>query len=242
MTSSALPAGDGLRDPAHRSVVGPALSTVLQRLQQAPADFVLEPGTAPDATALVVDILDLMAPGPQRSARELTEIRRFFNGPDLQVADLRSRAGLLTAWVLLDPAVHDAPALVDAGWAVTVEDVSNAPDPSRIRLWRSAAVTRWALTTIVRVSTVLAPVLDPSLWTSSNASREEAARAIVRAGGMHPAYETEHGAEARWQSVSTAIQQQVIAEIAVEARRAEILAAALRSKAAKEAAAQISHV
>lgn len=242
MTSSQHPAGDGLRDPAHRSVVGPALSTVLQRLQQAPADFVLEPGTAPDATALVADVLDLMAPGPQHSARELTEVRRFFSGPDRQVADLRSRAGLLTAWVLLDPALHDAPALVDAAWAVTAEDASNAPDPARIRLWRSAALTRWTLTTIVRVSTVLAPVLDPSVWTSTNASREETARAILRAGGMHPAYETEQGAQARWQSVSTAIQQQVIAEIAVEARRAEILAAELRSRAAKEAAAQVSHV
>lgn len=242
MSPFALSPIDELLVPDHISVPGPALSTVLQRLQRAPADLVLAPGTVIDAAALVADAIDQMtagldAPWPQHSAAEMADIQEFFAGPygGSASASPRSRSAALTVWVLVDPAVHAAPALVQDSWTI----------PARVdgeRWSQSAAVARWATITIMKVASGLAPIVDPSTWTATNASREEAARAILRAGGMHPAYETAAGAEARWQSVSTLIQQQVLEELAVEARRAEELAARLSSQAAKEAAAQISHV
>ena len=242
MSPFALPPQDELLVSDHVSVPGPALSSVLQRLQRAPADLVLSPGTVIDAPALVADAIDQMTAGlggpqTQRSSAELTALHEFFAGPygESTSASPRSRAAALTVWVLLDPAVHAAPALVHDTWTM--------PPRADGEPWsRSAAVARWATRTIMKVASGLAPIVDPGTWTATNASREEAARAILRAAGMHPAYETAAGAEARWQSVSTLIQQQVLEELAVEARRAEELAARLKSKAAKEAAAQISHV
>lgn len=242
MSPFALPPKDELLVPDHASVPGPALSTMLQRLQHAPADLVLSPGTVIDAPALVADAIDQMTAGldgPRelRPAAELDELQEFFAGPYAGSASAspRSRSAALTVWVLVDPAVHAAPALVQDSWTM--------PPRADGEPWsRSAAVARWATTTIMKVASGLAPIVDPSIWTATNASREEAARAILRAAGMHPAYETAAGAEARWQSVSTLIQQQVLEELAVEARRAEELTARLASRAAKEAAAQISHV
>ncbi|WP_157607376.1 hypothetical protein [Sanguibacter suarezii] len=241
MSPFVLP-GDGRVDPSRPTVPGPALSTVVRRLHQAPADLVLSPGTVLDAAALVADAIDEMtgaptAPGHQHGAAELEEIREFFAGPETAPtsANPRSRSAALTVWVLVDPAVHAAPALIRDTWTM--------PPLADGRPWpRSAAIARWATATITTVASTFAPVVDPSAWTATNASREEAARAILRAAGMHPAYETAVSAEARWQSVSTLIQQQVLNQLALEARRAEELAARLRSKAAGEAVTQISHV
>ena len=242
MSPFALGSDDGLPDRNHVSVPGPALSTVLLRLSQAPADLVLSPGTGVDAAALVADAIDQMTAGlgqphTQHPAAELDQLREYFAGPRAEStsANPRSRSAALTVWVLVDPAVHAAPALVQDTWTMPPRADGQPWSPP-------AAIARWATDTVMRVASSFAPVVDPGTWTATNASREEAARAILRAAGMHPAYETAASAEARWQSVSTLVQQQVLLELAVEARRAEELAARLRSNAAREAAAQVSHV
>lgn len=224
---------DGLVDPERPLRPGPTLATVMQRIAQTPADRLPATGTlddgAPrpgrarvDASAVVSDTLDDLAPGGLRTRQQIAWLRTFFSAPG-GFGDQRGRAALITTWVLADPAVHRAPALAD---------VLTGPDQT----------TDWALTAVSRVSTVLAPVLDPSVWPSTTATREEAARAVLRACGLHPGDETAVDAEARWQTVSTAIQSLVLAQLAEEARRTEELQRALAAKRAKEAAAQVSHV
>lgn len=224
---------DGLVAPEHPLRPGPTLATVMQRIAQTPADRLPASGTladgAPrpgharvDASAVVSDTLDDLAPGGLRTPQQIAWLRTFFSAPG-GFGDQRGRAALITTWVLADPAVHRAPALAD---------VLTGPDQT----------TDWALTAVSRVSTVLAPVLDPSTWPSTTATREESARAVLRACGLYPGDETAVDAEARWQTVSTAIQSLVLAQLAEEARRTEELQRALAAKRAKEAAAQVSHV
>lgn len=229
------PVPDGLWDPSRETVVGPPLASVLQRLAQAPPDVVLAPDSVPassgrargtaavDAVAVVADILSVVAPQSRHEASFHAALRAGVTGPDASVADLRSRSAILTAWVLLDPAVHAT---------ANLAHLDTQPHGR----------AHWALSTIYTIGTVLAPALDPAEWPSTNATREEAARAILRAGGLHPAYETAQSADARWQTVSTAIQRHVLAELAQEARRSELLAQELARKRAREAAAQVSNV
>ena len=228
-------APDGLLDRARETAVGPPLAAVMQRLAQAPPDCVLAPGSAVspaggspgsaavDADAVVADALAVLAPSSRQTASLLAAIRSVVTGPDATTADRRARSALLTTWVLLDPAVHAT---------ANLSHLDATPD-GRVG---------WTLSTLYTIGVALAPALDPALWPTTNATREEAARAILRAGGLHPAYETVQSADARWQTVSTAIQRHVLAELAEEARRSEILARELAQKRAREAAAQVSNV
>lgn len=224
---------DGLVDPGRPLRPGPTLATVMQRIAQTPADRLPASGAlddgAPrpgrahvDASAVVSDTLEDLAPGSLRTQQQIAWLRTFFSAPG-GFGDQRGRAALITTWVLADPAVRRAPSLAD---------VLTGPDQT----------ADWVLTAVSRASTVLAPVLDPSTWPSTTATREEAARAVLRACGLHPGDETAVDAEARWQTVSTAIQSLVLAQLAEEARRTEELQRALAAKRAKEAAAQVSHV
>ena len=224
---------DGLVDPAQPLRPGPTLATVMQRIAQTPADRLPavgalgdgspRPGRAHvDAAAVVSDTLADLAPGGVRTQQQIAWLRTFFSAPG-GFGDQRARAALITSWVLADPALRRTPVLAD---------VLTGPEET----------TDWALTAISRLSTVLAPVLEPSTWPSTTATREEAARAVLRACGLHPGDETAVDAEARWQTVSTAIQSLVLAQLAEEARRTEELNRALAAKRAREAAAQVSHV
>lgn len=218
---------DGLADPAHPTEPGPPLGDVMQRIALAPADCVPAPGTAVAAPALVVDTADAVAPGVVLTAQDLRYLRAFFTETDPGVADVRGRSAALTTWVLLDPALdaalHPAPATTGSG-----------------REPRARAA--WVVSTVYKVAAALAPALDPHAWPTTTATREEAARGILRAAGLHPAGETAASADARWQTVSTAVQRHVLAEMAEEARRSQELAEQLRQKRAREAAAQVSHV
>ncbi|PFG35225.1 hypothetical protein [Sanguibacter antarcticus] len=243
------PAPDGLLDRGRATVVGPTLASVMQRIAQAPPDCVLVPGStvpsraapvpaasadaatggrAPergrvDAAAVVADALAVVAPSTRQSASFLAAVRSLVTGADLVSADQRARAAVLTVWVLLDPGVHATANL--AHLDATLDGRAG-----------------WALSTLYTVGVALAPALDPVQWPTTSATREESARAILRASGLHPAYETAQSADARWQTVSTAIQRHVLAELAEEARRAEVLARELARKRAREAAAQVSNV
>lgn len=233
-------APDGLLDTRRETVVGPPLASVMQRIAQAPPDCVLVPGTARwpalgfaagdgpgsaavDAGAVVADALATMAPSARQGAAFLATIRSVALGPDAAVSDLRARSALLTTWVLLDPSVHAT---------ANLAHLDGTP----------YGRADWVLSTLYTIGVALAPALDPAQWPTTNATREEAARAILRAGGLHPAYETAQSADARWQTVSTAVQRHVMAELAEEARRSEILARQLAERRAKEAAAQVSNV
>jgi hypothetical protein len=243
-------APDGLLDTRRETVVGPPLASVMQRIAQAPPDCVLAPGTAlwpgpekpvgdgsgrhgsgergpggsaVDAGAVVADALATMAPSARQGAAFLATVRSVALGPDASASDLRARSALLTTWVLLDPSVHATANLAHL----------DATPYGR---------ADWVLSTLYTIGVALAPALDPAQWPTTNATREEAARAILRAGGLHPAYETTQSADARWQTVSTAVQRHVMAELAEEARRSEILARQLALRRAKEAAAQVSNV
>ena len=224
---------DGLVDPTRPLQPGPALATVMQRIATTPADRLVAPGTLDalrpqpgravvDPTAVVADAVTDLAPTARRSHEQLTWLRTFFSAPG-DAGDQRARAALVVTWVLDDPALRVTPALAEV-----LVDARRATD--------------WALTVVSRVATVLAPVLDPQTWPSTTATREEAARAVLRACGLHPGDETAVDAEARWQTVSTAIQRVVLAQLAEEAQRTEELQRALAARRAKEAAAQVSHV
>lgn len=224
---------DGLVDPTRPLRPGPALATVMQRIATTPADRLPAPGTLDalrpqpgravvDPTAVVADAVADLAPTARRSHEQLTWLRTFFSASG-DAGDQRARAALVVTWVLDDPALRVAPALAEV-------------------LVDGRRATDWALTAVSRVATVLAPVLDPQTWPSTTATREEAARAILRACGLHPGDETAVDAEARWQTVSTAIQRVVLAQLAEEAQRTEELQRALAARRAKEAAAQVSHV
>lgn len=233
---------DGLVDTTRPLLPGPALATVMQRIATTPADRLPAPGTLDalrpqpgravvDPTAVVADAVADLAPTVRRTHEQLTWLRTFFSAPGdagpargaADVGDLRARAALVTTWVLEDPALRATPALAEV-----LVDGHRATD--------------WALTVVWRVGTVLAPVLDPLTWPSTTATREESARAVLRACGLHPGDESAVDAEARWQTVSTAIQRVVLAQLAEEAQRTEELQRALAARRAKEAAAQVSHV
>ncbi|MEP7763887.1 hypothetical protein [Sanguibacter sp. 25GB23B1] len=241
---------DGLLDRRRETVVGPPLASVMQRIAQAPPDCVLAPGAAlwrvvdgpagqgrrgegraqhgpgsaaVDVGAVVADALAAIAPSARQGAAFLATLRSVVVGPDGPVSDLRARSALLTTWVLLDPSVHAT---------ANLAHLDAAP----------YGRADWVLSTLYTIGVALAPALDPAQWPTTNATREEAARAILRAGGLHPAYETAQSADARWQTVSTAVQRHVMAELAEEARRSEILARQLAERRAKEAAAQVSNV
>lgn len=224
---------DGLVDPTRPLRPGPSLAAVMQRVARIPSDRLPAPGTlvgdvpqpgsaVVDAAAVVSDALTVLAPTAHRTQQQLGWLRTFFAAPG-GIGDQRARSALVTTWVLTDPALRSTSALAEV-----------LVDPGR--------TTDWALTAVSRVATVLAPVLDPRTWPSTTATREEAARAVLRACGLHPGDETATDAEARWETVSTAIQRVVLAQLAEEARRTEELHRALAEKRAKEAAAQVSHV
>ena len=141
---------------------------------------------------------------------------------DVQVRATGVRRALvgLVCWLVLDPAVRDAPG---------------------VRAAAAGSLTGWFLRIVDGVQRVLAGQRPDREWVQDADAREELARAVCRLGGVLPAGERVEVADDRWLAVSSAYQRKVAGSMAVEVARAEELARALAEQKAKEAAAQYAN-
>ncbi|WP_156374189.1 hypothetical protein [Cellulomonas sp. Leaf334] len=191
---------------------GPALATLVHRLALAPPDLV-EPTVS--ASALVADVA-VSLDGTVLDRRVLRAL-----DTDLKTAHRAPLVGLV-CWLVLDPAVHEAPGV-------------------RAAAAGAGGRTGWFLRVVEGVQRVLAGQRPDREWVQDDVAREELARAFCRLGGVLPAGERAETADDRWLAVSSAYQRKVAQSMAVEVARAEELARALAEQRAKEAAAQYAN-
>jgi hypothetical protein len=189
---------------------GPALAALLHRLTLAPPDL-FEPSVS--ASALVADVAV--------SLDGTVLDRRILRALDADLSDASARALVgLVCWLLLDPAVRDAPG---------------------VRAAASGGLSAWFLRLVEGVQRVLAGQRPDSAWVQDDDAREELARAVLRLGGVLPEGERAETADDRWLAVSSAYQRKVARSMAAEVAHAEELSRALAAQRAKEAAAQYAN-
>lgn len=181
---------------------GPPLESLLRRLAECPAEFLLPPATGADSgidvTAIVCDHLRafMADPPPERQA----SLMKSLGGAD---ARLR-RWFALCAWLL-----HD-------GWFLARPEFA----PTMFEVYRSAELAK------------LAALVKPELAVQDPDRREELARLCLRALGLRPQGETAAQAADRLTMLDSVERQRVLrATAAAEKRAREVREAMARAQA-----------
>ncbi|MEO5373447.1 MAG: hypothetical protein H7840_04115 [Alphaproteobacteria bacterium] len=187
---------------------GPHLATLLHRLAECPAEFLLPPRTGEGAgiihvDAVVADLMRLIG-GPLPTAGEM----RRLGDPTLPGGEERLRLVLVSAWLLADP------------WFA-----GRGPGLGP-RMLNLLCHTLGDLATLVKAE---ACVTDPD-------RREELVRLSLRHLDLHPAGEGEREAADRLTALDSVAQRKVAREAARAERRANEIRAAMAKKRAREAA------
>lgn len=143
----------------------------------------------------------------------------------------------------------------DPEWEVAVEPWL-AIDPKQRNRLRLVSLACWLLSddgirSVVEAPTLVYSLLEDGLdglagivearrFTTSDERREELVRYCLYRLGLRPAGETEKQSEDRLATLNSVEQQRILHETEAAQRRAEEIRAALKRKAAQEAAAKVS--